>query len=255
MLFEWKAGSRAPHGFGSKAPRGPPAPGPGAEANGFVHPIDRGTLLPNLPLDPTRLYATLVAPARKRLYLRVAEEIPIGAYRIVDVECGTGDLAHAIAHYNPDARVNGVDSDSVQLALAKKLHGNQTGLTFKKGRATELPYEDGTVDHVVSSERFNLWSKPEAVLDEIHRVLRPGGSVWIFTGRGDLTPEEMREGLDVPDLPGVYAAVRAAFYVQGYSDRRLDSEVRPAFERSRFQSCTIEPWGAFARLSAQKARA
>ncbi len=224
------------------------------EPNGFQWPLDGSALLPNLPLDPARLYATLVAPARKRLYLRVAEEIPIGANRILDVECGTGDLAHAIAHYNPDARVTGVDSDSVQLALAKRLHGNQEGLSFKKGRATEMPYDDEAIDHVVSSERFNLWAKPEAVLDEIHRILKPGGSVWIFAGRGDLTPQEMKEGLDVPDLPGMYAAVRAAFYVNGYSDRRLDSEVRPAFERSRFQACRIEPWGAFARFSARKAK-
>ncbi len=216
--------------------------------------LNQNPVLPNLPLDPTRLYATLVAPARKRLFLRVAQEIPIGAHRIVDVECGTGDLAHAIAHYNPDARVIGIDSDPVQLALAKRLHGTQSGLSFKKGRATDLPYEDGEVDHIVSSERFNLWSKPEEALDEMHRVLKPGGSAWIFTGRGDLTQDEMKESLDVPDLPGVYPAVRAAFYVQGYSDRRLESEVRPAFERSRFQKCSIEAWGAFARLAATKAR-
>lgn len=203
-------------------------------------------------MDPTRLVEHLVAPARKRLYIDLAGEVPIGARRVLHLDCGPADLAHAVAHYNKDVRVTGCDGDPVQTTLAKQRHRGQERLKFTRARPEATGFDDDRFDLVVTAERWPSWEDPLAVLDEAWRILRPGGALWLLTGRGDLTEEEMRESLDVPDLPGVYAATRAGFYLFGHSDRRIEEEIVPVFEKSRFRGASLEKRGAFALLVARK---
>src|SRR5438132_71587 len=65
----------------------------------------------------------------------------------------------------------------------------------REGLAEELPVEDGWVDAVISNGVINLCADKEAVFDEIHRVLRPGGWLQfadIANGR-PVPPEALRD--------------------------------------------------------------
>ena len=61
-------------------------------------------------------------------------------------------------------------------------------VTFRKGDVQRIPFPDASLDLVVSTLSLHHWSDPLPVLDEVARVVRPGGSFLIFDLRRDMAP-------------------------------------------------------------------
>jgi ubiquinone/menaquinone biosynthesis C-methylase UbiE len=59
-------------------------------------------------------------------------------------------------------------------------------VSFRRGDAQQIPFPNASLDLVVSTLSLHHWSDPVAVLDEIARVVRPGGSFLIFDLRRDM---------------------------------------------------------------------
>jgi len=107
----------------------------------------------------------------------------------VDLGCGPGQLVMAIAGQAPDLHVTGVDLSDEMLAQANENAQNAslaTQVSFRPGDAQQIPFPDGSLDLVVSTMSLHHWSDPVAVLNEIARVLRPGGSFLILDLRRDM---------------------------------------------------------------------
>lgn len=106
-----------------------------------------------------------------------------------DLGCGTGRLAVELAQRAPDLRVTGVDLSNPVLAEAVRI-GARADLAhrvdFRTGDAACAPFPDGTLDLVVSTLSLHHWSDPVAVLDEVARILRPGGAFVLFDLRRDM---------------------------------------------------------------------
>ena len=99
-------------------------------------------------------------------------------HRVLDVGCGTGTLAVAIAQRLPVVAVTGLDPDPRALARARdKALRAGVAVTFEQGSGTALPYPDASFDRVFSSMMFHHLAKDDRskVLAEIRRVLAPGG--------------------------------------------------------------------------------
>jgi SAM-dependent methyltransferase len=100
--------------------------------------------------------------------------------RVVDVGSGAGfDSFVAAGLVGATGRVVGVDMTAEMLAKSRR---TATALgydyvEFREGLAEALPVEDGWADVVISNGVINLCADKRAVLEEIHRVLRPGGSL------------------------------------------------------------------------------
>jgi demethylmenaquinone methyltransferase/2-methoxy-6-polyprenyl-1,4-benzoquinol methylase len=91
----------------------------------------------------------------------------------LDLACGTGDIAFEIA--SRGARVVGVDITHRMVQLASlKAHGPGR-IRFVTGDMMALPFAAGTFDLVTTG--YGIRNVPEIApaVDEIHRVLRPGG--------------------------------------------------------------------------------
>ena len=101
--------------------------------------------------------------------------------RILDLCCGTGDMAFALHRQagKSGARIVGADfaHPMLQRAVGKS---NGTALRWVEADALTLPFPDESFDLVTSAFGFRNLADYDAGLREILRVLRPGGEVGIL---------------------------------------------------------------------------
>lgn len=107
--------------------------------------------------------------------------------RVLDVGCGTGVLARAtVDRVGRGGRVVGIDPNEGMLAVARR---TEPRVEWDSGVAEHLPYRGGDFDRVVSQFAMMFFTDTSAALEEIARVLAPGGSVAIATWASlDTTP-------------------------------------------------------------------
>jgi demethylmenaquinone methyltransferase / 2-methoxy-6-polyprenyl-1,4-benzoquinol methylase len=100
---------------------------------------------------------------------------------VVDVACGTGDLALAFATAGA-ARVIGVDFTFAMLPLAQKKARPDVmrPVRFLAGDAMRLPVADASADIVSIAFGIRNVTDPAAAISEFRRVLRPGGRLVIL---------------------------------------------------------------------------
>jgi len=113
-----------------------------------------------------------IVPARMKHFATV-----VGRWtgkRVLDLGCGGGFMSEALAREGAD--VIGVDPSAPAIEAAK-VHAREEGLAidYKVGTGERIPLEDASVDCVVCVDVLEHVEDLEAVLDEIGRVLRPGG--------------------------------------------------------------------------------
>jgi len=143
-------------------------------------------------------YAATTAKSMRdfqELAQRIAREVPAGA-RVLEIAPGPGYLSIELAKLGP-FRVTGVDlsADMVRIARAK---AEQAGVSvdFQQGNSSNLPFPAGTFDFLVCRAAFKNFAQPVRALQEMHRVLKPGGRGLIIDLRRDASREEVSRGVD-----------------------------------------------------------
>jgi malonyl-CoA O-methyltransferase len=111
-------------------------------------------------------------------YEGALERIPGPVARALDVGTGTGQGARLVAKRFPDAEVIGVDVAPAMLDEARRLAPE---LTFVEGDAARLPFYDESFDLVANANMIPF-------LDEVARVLKPGGQTLYAFSAGPETP-------------------------------------------------------------------
>jgi ubiquinone/menaquinone biosynthesis C-methylase UbiE len=109
------------------------------------------------------------------LFERLVEEGDLAGRRTLDVACGTGTFAAALAERG--GKVWGIDSSPEMLSQARAKH---TRARFKEGRAESLPFKDAWFERAVVRLAVHLFSREDA-FEEVARVLAPGGRLVIAT--------------------------------------------------------------------------
>src|SRR5918995_4416076 len=108
--------------------------------------------------------------------------------RVLEIGCGTGNLAILIKRLHPDAEVVGMDPDPKALARAQRKAGQMAlSMQLDRGFAEELPYPDASFDRVLSALMFHHLGpeEKERTLEEARRVLKPGGSLHLLDFGGE----------------------------------------------------------------------
>ena len=121
--------------------------------------------------------------------------------RVVDVGCGAGfDTILAADQVGPDGRVIGVDMTPEMLAKARR-SVDELGLhhvEVREGLAEQLPVDDSWADVVVSNGVINLCRDKASVFAEIHRVLRPDGTLqFADIANGNPVPDTALREIDL----------------------------------------------------------
>jgi SAM-dependent methyltransferase len=107
--------------------------------------------------------------------LPLAARLLAGAGRVLDLGCGEGQIARLAA--GGGAAVVGVDASAAQVAEAVRRGG---GPAYARSRAEALPLRSGSFDAVVTCLVLEHLDDLDGALDEVARVLRPGGRFVVF---------------------------------------------------------------------------
>ena len=99
---------------------------------------------------------------------------------VLDVCCGTGDWTMTLADaVGKTGKVIGLDfsANMLSVGIKKKMKQRISHVEFEHGNAMELPFEDNSFDYVTIG--FGLRNVPDyqQVLNEMYRVVKPGGKV------------------------------------------------------------------------------
>jgi demethylmenaquinone methyltransferase/2-methoxy-6-polyprenyl-1,4-benzoquinol methylase len=147
----------------------------------------------------------------------------------LDVACGTGAVARAIAEILGDGgRVCGVDPVENMLAEAKK----SLAAPFFLGRAEALPFSSQSFDFLSMGYALRHVSDLNRTFTEYHRVLRPGGKLLIL----EISRPRTRFGLAVsrlyfkdllPGLSWLITGSREAARMMSYYWETIDACVPP----------------------------
>lgn len=105
--------------------------------------------------------------------LVVAEASPGRDDVVVDVGCGAGAAVRAAARVG--ATAVGIDPSSAMVTIATRRSRGVPGTRFAEGDAGDLPLDDASVTIAWAIATFHHWPDRRAGLDELRRVLRPGG--------------------------------------------------------------------------------
>ena len=182
--------------------------------------------------------------------------------RILDLCCGTGDLAFAMQR-KARGRVWGADFAHTMLVRAKRKSapsrdsgsGNRMDATrenlvsFVESDALKLPFADASFDLVTTAFGFRNLANYEAGLREIRRVLKPGGTIAIleFTEPragwfGDLYRWYFR--MVLPRLGGFISGDDAAYTYLPNSVARFfqPEELKELMERDVFEGVEARVW-------------
>lgn len=126
---------------------------------------------------------------RRFVAQRTVELFSQSSGTVVDLGCGPGWLVIKLARRAPGLHVVGVDLSDEMLMQGEdnaRRAGVSERVSFRKGDAQQIPFPDGSVDMVVSTFSLHHWSEPVAMLNEVARVVRPGGAFLIFDLRRDM---------------------------------------------------------------------
>jgi SAM-dependent methyltransferase len=151
-----------------------------------------------------------------------------GAARVLDLGCGEGQIARlAVAGGATD--VVGVDASAAQIAEAGRRGG---GVAYARATATDLPLTDAWFDAVVSCLVLEHLDDLDRAIDEVSRVLRPGGRFVMLVNHPLFqTPGSGWIDDQVLDPPEQYWRV-GPYLTEGVSLEEVDAGVRlPFFHR------------------------
>ena len=109
-----------------------------------------------------------------QLYHRVAAQVDLTGKRVLEVSCGHGGGASYVMRTLGPASYTGLDLNPVGLDFCRKKH-QLPGLDFVEGNAEKLPFPDQSFDAVINVEASHCYPRFPRFLDEVARVLRPGG--------------------------------------------------------------------------------
>lgn len=123
--------------------------------------------------------------------------------RLLDIGCGSGQTAIPAAKQGH--QVTGIDIAENLIEFARERASyEELKVQFDVGDAEALPYEDNSFDVVISMIGAMFAPRPEKVVNEIARVLRPGGKLYMVNWTGASVPAKMFKAVAgvAPPPPG-----------------------------------------------------
>jgi ubiquinone/menaquinone biosynthesis C-methylase UbiE len=162
----------------------------------------------------------------KALAQRITEQIPSKS-SVLEVAPGPGYFAIELAKLG-DYRIKGLDISEtfVEIARANAAQAN-VEVDFRRGNASAMPFRDGKFDFLLCRAAFKNFSDPQGALDEMYRVLKPGGQALIIDLRRDASVESINQAVNemkVGAINGIITKITFRFMLlkRAYTKRQFE---------------------------------
>lgn len=127
---------------------------------------------------------------------------------------------------------------SVEIAR-KNASEAKVRVQFQRGNASRMPFESGQFDYIVCRAALKNFSEPVAAIEEMYRVLKPGGEALIVDLRRDASPESIAEavkGMKLSVVNGLITKLTFRFLLKrAYTKAEFESMVA----RTKFAKAEI----------------
>ena len=162
---------------------------------------------------------------------------PAGA-TVLEAGCGVGAQTVILARKSPDTAITSVDisPDSLNQARAAVEEEGIANVTFRQADIFNLPFADGSFDHVFLCFVLEHLREPATALAELRRVLKAGGSVTVIEGdhgSAYFHPESMEARQTIQCLVDLQA--RAG------GDSLIGRQVFPLLAAAGFRDVRVSP--------------
>jgi ubiquinone/menaquinone biosynthesis C-methylase UbiE len=165
-----------------------------------------------------------------------------GASKVLEVAPGPGFFAVELSKLG-NFKITGLDISRTFVDIANDNARNAGApIDFRLGNASAMPFPDESFDFVYCSAAFKNFSEPVKALDEMHRVLRPGGEATIVDLCKDTATDEIDRYVNQSGRSRVDAwmtkwTFRHVLLKRAYTK----DEFMQMAKQSRFGTCQISP--------------
>jgi SAM-dependent methyltransferase len=183
-------------------------------------------------------------------YRAVAAEIGLSRGAFLDLAAGYGWICIHVASGKPDLDAIGLVTAD-RLPVAEKNRQRRLNVTFKDEPPTALTFPADTFGAVLAHACVQEWADPDAVVAEVHRVLQPGGRLFVYDPQPDGTidaPWIARRGGWPPD-----GVVRSYLRRKAADGVRWDA-LKAAIKASPFGGGEEGAHGLYRRIVTEKPR-
>lgn len=167
-----------------------------------------------------------------QLYHLLGSAVEIQNKDIAEIGCGRGGgLSYIVRKFSPATAI-GVDIDKSAVKFCNRFY-KLNGLSFLQGNAQELSFlKDSSCDVIINNESSHRYPKMDKFLNEVHRILRPGGYLVFADFRFDHDLDGMfkhieNSGFDVLKKVDITENVISALKLDDQRKRLLVKKLAP----------------------------
>lgn len=184
---------------------------------------------------------------------RVTTALPAGRRRILEVAPGPGYLAIEIARRGA-YQVTGLDISHTFVEIAtRNAHEAHVEIDFQQGNAAAMPFPDNSFDLILCRAAFKNFTQPIAAMNEMHRVLTPGGRALIVDLRKDASMDDVNAYIKQSDLGWANSLIyRATFRYLLLPRAYTKQEFVDMASKSAFAGARIDASGIGFEVTLQK---
>ena len=185
------------------------------------------------------IYDTMQRKLRDRGWIETNDVIQSGITEGLALEIGPGPgyLGLEWLKHTEGTQLKGLDISADMIAVAER-NAKEYGLTnrveYVRSNGNKMPFADSMFDAVFTNGSLHEWADPKNTMNEIWRVLKPGGRIFISDLRRDMfvlmkwflymasKPKEIR--------PGLISSINAAY---------TPDELKELIEDTKLASCKV----------------